>query len=76
MAMPLRGSGTLMLAGLLWAGAAHAQLGSVNNPPPQNLFHFEDAPQLRDDGLGTMAERRARLAHLRRRPVARPHRTP
>lgn len=50
---------------LIWAGTpAEAQLGSVNNPPPQRLFNFGPQPKL-DNGLGTMAERRALLARDR-----------
>ena len=44
---------------------AHAQLGSENNPPPQHLFNMGQPPRL-DTGLGTMAERRARLAQIKR----------
>ena len=54
--------------------AAHAQLGSINNPPPQNLFRFDDKPKLRDNGLGTMAERRRELERSKARRPA--HRTP
>ena len=50
---------------MLMAPAARAQLGSVNNPPPQHLFNLGQPPRLHD-GLGTMAERRARLAEIRR----------
>ena len=45
--------------------SARAQLGSVNNPPPQHLFNLDQPPRL-DNGLGTMAERRARLAQIKR----------
>jgi hypothetical protein len=55
--------GTLAL--MLACPPARAQLGSVNNPPPQHLFNLGQPPRL-DDGLGTMAERRARLAQLKR----------
>ncbi len=63
----------LTLAVALTAGlSAKAQLGSVNNPPPQHLFNFDDTPKRRDDGLGTMAERRRALARLHdRHPVHR-----
>ena len=62
-------------AGLTVGMAARAQLGSVNNPPPQNLFNFDGSPKPRNDGLGTMAERRRALAQSRtRHPVHR--RTP
>ena len=63
----------LALLGLAAAvPAARAQLGSVNNPPPQHLFNLDQPPRL-DNGLGTMAERRARVAKLRRshKPVQR-----
>ena len=46
---------------------ANAQLGTSNNPPPQRLFDTGPSQQL-DNGLGTMAERRAKLAKLRRAP--------
>ena len=79
--MPLCPTIRILLCGMtlafgLTAGlAAKAQLGSVNNPPPQHLFNFNDTPQPRNDGLGTMAERRRALARSRvRRPVHR--RTP
>ncbi len=64
----------LTLASALTLGAsARAQMGSVNNPPPQRLFNFNDTPTPRNDGLGTMAERRRALARAKaRRPV---HRT-
>ena len=45
---------------------AHAQLGTENNPPSQHIFNFRDTPALRNNGLGTMAERRARLQALHR----------
>ncbi len=54
-----------MLTLVLASAGAWAQLGSVNNPPPQHLFNLGQPPRL-NDGLGTMAERRARLAELRR----------
>jgi hypothetical protein len=54
---------------------AHAQLGSVNNPPPQHLFKMDQAPRL-DTGLGTMAERRARLAQMKRAHAKPVHRKP
>jgi hypothetical protein len=59
------------MAVMLASPAARAQLGSVNNPPPQHLFNLGQPPRL-NDGLGTMAERRARLAQMRR---AQQHRT-
>ena len=46
-----------MLAGSV---PAFAQLGSVSNPPPQNLFNDRPTPKL-DNGLGTYAQRRALL---------------
>ena len=64
----------MVLAGaLIIATAAHAQLGSMNNPPPQHLFNFDGSPKPRNDGLGSMAERRSALARAkaRRRPVHR-----
>ena len=64
--------GLILALGLTVAMSAKAQLGSVNNPPPQNLFNFNDTPKPRNDGLGTMAERRRALAHSRtKRPVHR-----
>ena len=75
--MPLRVllCGITLAIGLTAGEAAWAQLGSVNNPPPQNLFKFDDTPKPRNDGLGTMAERRRALAQSKaRRPVHR--RTP
>ena len=54
----------------LSAGPALAQLGSVANPPPQNLFNFGQPPKL-DPGTGTYAERRARLLHDRNGVVPR-----
>ncbi len=79
--MPIQSKTRLFLSGLtlavgLTAGlSAKAQLGSVNNPPPQHLFNFNDAPPPHNDGLGTMAERRRALARSRvRRPVH--HRAP
>ena len=61
---------TLVVASVM---PARAQLGSVNNPPPQHLFNTDPVPRL-DNGLGTMAERRARLAQIKRmqRPVRHP----
>ncbi len=62
---------------------AHAQLGSLANPPPQNLFDFNQPPRL-DPGIayrsGTYAERRARLLHdhnrARHQPARRTPATP
>ena len=75
MSLPIRLAGLSLAAIVLAALAApaRAQLGSINNPPPQHLFNT-DQPQRLDNGLGTMAERRARLAHLKRaqRPVHHP----
>ncbi len=65
-------AGLILSLGLTVGLAAHAQLGSVNNPPSQHLFNFNDAPTPRNDGLGTMAERRRALARSKlRRPVQR-----
>ena len=67
--------GLILSIGMTASLAARAQLGSVNNPPPQNLFNFDGSPKPRNDGLGTMAERRRTLAQSRtRHPVHR--RTP
>ena len=67
--------GLILSIGMTASLAARAQLGSVNNPPPQNLFNFDGSPKPRNDGLGTMAERRRALAQNRtRHPVHR--RTP
>ncbi len=69
--------GAMALAGgVTVAVAAHAQLGTENNPPPQHLFNFNGAPKPADNGLGTMAERRRALANakLHRRRVV--HHTP
>ncbi len=60
----------VLVGGLTIATAADAQLGSVNNPPPQHLFNFNGAPKPTNDGLGTMAERRQALAKMKvRRPA-------
>ena len=63
------------LAALLLASAvpARAQMGSVNNPPPQHLFDMGQPKRL-DDGLGTLAERRRLLAQSKKtgRPVEQP----
>lgn len=65
--------GLTLATGLVVGLSAQAQLGSVNNPPPQHLFNFNDTPTPRNDGLGTMAERRRALAQSKaRRPVRRP----
>ena len=76
--MPIRSNPRSLLCGLTLAVGltvglpAQAQLGSVNNPPPQHLFNFDDTPKPRNDGLGTMAERRRALANARtRRPAHR-----
>lgn len=64
--------GLTLAVGLGVSWSATAQLGSVNNPPAQNLFRFDDKPVLRNDGLGTMAERRrALVVRKARRPVHR-----
>jgi hypothetical protein len=70
--------GATLVLGLGAAVTANAQLGSVNNPPPQNLFNFDGTPKPLNNGLGTMAERRRELARSKaraRRPVHR-HTTP
>ena len=60
----------LGLAGQLQS--ASAQMGTSNNPPPQRLFDTGPSQRV-DNGLGTMAERRAKLAQMKRtqRPVQR-----
>jgi hypothetical protein len=64
--------GTTLVLGLAATVTAHAQLGSVNNPPPQHLFNFDGTPKPLNNGLGTMAERRRALARSKvRRPVHR-----
>ena len=67
---------TLPLCVLLLSQAAtpaQAQMGTSANPPPQNLFKFDDSPKRLDDGLGTMAERRRVLAASKRaHPVTQP----
>ena len=45
---------------------AHAQLGTSANPPPQHLFDMGTPQPRLNNGLGTMAERRERLATIRR----------
>ncbi len=62
---PLTGLALVALMLALAALPAHAQLGSMNNPPPQHLF-TTPAPQRLDNGLGTMAERRRLLAEHKR----------
>ncbi len=52
---------------LVGTGTAQAQLGSVNNPPREHLFNFDNGTA-RDARSETMAQRRARLAQLQRRP--------
>ena len=81
--MPALRYWALLVVGLVLSSTpAIAQLGSVANPPPQNLFHFNQQPKL-DPGLGTYAERRARLLRDRNgivprtaRPARRRHRVP
>lgn len=62
--------GALAIALTLSSLPARAQMGSVNNPPPQHLFDMGQPKRL-DDGLGTMAERRQRLAQMRAHRSAR-----
>jgi hypothetical protein len=59
-------AGFLALALMLLASVepVRAQLGSVNNPPPQNLFNDKPTPKL-DNGLSSYAERRASLSRNR-----------
>ena len=51
---------------------ASAQMVTSNNPPPQRLFDTAPSHQM-NNGLGTMADRRAQLAQVKRRtgPVRR-----
>jgi hypothetical protein len=55
----------LMPVLMLAPSAARAQMGSVNNPPAEHLFNLGQPHRL-DNGLGTMAERRERIAQLKR----------
>lgn len=47
-------AGFALLGAVSLPGLANAQMGTVNNPPRQNLFNYEQ-PRRLDNGLGTNA---------------------
>ena len=52
------------MAMLALATPVRGQLGTLRNPPPQNLFNLEQPPRLKN-GLGTMTGPRNLLPRLK-----------